>query len=173
MPGPPAAATFAVNTSKRIMTKKELEDKRSLARILYMSGIPQTEIAERTSVSRVTLSKWVNTLGWDKIRAGQNITRQELINKLLQYINAILDKIIEKGDSEALASAGDRLSKLAAVVEKLDRRANVVDVIEVFMAFNDWLLRRMETDRELTPDIIRTINGYQDRYVSGMVNQHI
>ena len=173
MPGPPAAATFAVNTSKRIMTKKELEDKRSLARILYMSGIPQTEIAERTSVSRVTLSKWVNTLGWDKIRAGQNITRQELINKLLQSINAILDKIIEKGDPEALASTGDRLSKLAAVVEKLDRRANVVDVIEVFMAFNDWLLRRMETDRELTPDIIRTINGYQDRYVSGMVNQHI
>lgn len=155
------------------MTKKELEDKRSLARILYMSGIPQTEIAERTGVSKVTLSKWVNTLGWDKIRAGQNITRQELINKLLQSINATLDKIIEKGEPEALASVGDRLSKLAAVVEKLDRKANVVDVIEVFMAFNDWLLRRMETDRELTPDIIRTINGYQDRYVSGMVNQHI
>ena len=94
-------------------------------------------------------------------------------NKLLQSINATLDKIIEKGEPEALASVGDRLSKLAAVVEKLDRKANVVDVIEVFMAFNDWLLRRMETDRELTPDIIRTINGYQDRYVSGMVNQHI
>ena len=58
-------------------------------------------------------------------------------------------------------------------MEKLDRRANVVDVIEVFMAFNDWLLRRMETDRELNPAIIRTINAYQDKYVSGMVNQHI
>ena len=134
------------------MTKKEMEDRRSLARILYMSGISQAEIAERTGVSKVTLSKWVNTLGWDKIRAGQNITRHE---------------------PEALASAGDRLSKLAAVVEKLDRRANVVDVIEVFMAFNDWLLRRMETDRELNPAIIRTINAYQDKYVSGMVNQHI
>lgn len=155
------------------MTKKEMEDRRSLARILYMSGISQAEIAERTGVSKVTLSKWVNTLGWDKIRAGQNITRQELINKLLQSINATLDKIIEKGEPGALASAGDRLSKLAAVVEKLDRRANVVDVIEVFMAFNDWLLRRMETDRELNPAIIRTINAYQDKYVSGMVNQHI
>lgn len=155
------------------MTKKEMEDRRSLARILYMSGISQAEIADRTGVSKVTLSKWVNTLGWDKIRAGQNITRQELINKLLQSINATLDKIIEKGEPEALASAGDRLSKLAAVVEKLDRRANVVDVIEVFMAFNDWLLRRMETDRELNPEIIRTINAYQDKYVSGMVNQHI
>ncbi len=46
------------------MTKAELEKKRDLARTLYLSGKEQTEIAEMTGVSRVTISKWCAADGW-------------------------------------------------------------------------------------------------------------
>lgn len=38
------------------MTKAEIEKKKSLARSLFLSGMEQTEIAEKVDVSRVTIS---------------------------------------------------------------------------------------------------------------------
>lgn len=37
------------------MTKAEIEKKKSLARSLFLSGMEQTEIAEKVDVSRVTI----------------------------------------------------------------------------------------------------------------------
>ena len=65
------------------MTKAELENKRNLARTLYLSGKEQTEIAEMIGVSRVTISKWCTADGWKATRAAKTITRPELIKKLL------------------------------------------------------------------------------------------
>ena len=46
------------------MTKAEIEKKKSLARSLFLSGMEQTEIAEKVDVSRVTISKWCTADGW-------------------------------------------------------------------------------------------------------------
>ena len=42
-------------------TKKELEDKKDYARLLYMQGEQQKTIAEKAGVSPQTVTKWVNT----------------------------------------------------------------------------------------------------------------
>ena len=52
---------------------KETEKKKSLARSLYLSGMEHNEIAEKVDVSRVTVSRWVNTEGWKEARAEKNI----------------------------------------------------------------------------------------------------
>lgn len=155
------------------MAKKDLNNKKELAKILYYSGKSQTEIAEQISVSKITLTRWVNDNGWKKVRAAQNITRPELVNKLLLSINNILDKINEDGNADALSGASDKLSKLASVVEKLDKKANVVDAIETFIAFNKWIIHRALYDPEITPELIKAINKYQDLFISEMVNQKI
>ena len=68
-------------------------------------------------------------------------------------------------DPELIAGLGDKLSKLSSVIEKLDKKANVVDAIEVFMAFSKWLEFRSQTDPEVTPELIKAINKYQDKYI--------
>lgn len=145
-------------------TKQEIENKKSLARALFMSGMEMTEIADKVGVSRVSISKWCNADGWKEARAAKNITRQELTNKLLGVIFKLLEQIDEKDDINA-AGLADKLSKLAAVVEKLDKKANVIDAIEVFMAFSRWLEYRAATDPDVTPELIKAINKYQDRYI--------
>ncbi len=145
-------------------TKQEIENKKSLARALFMSGMEMTEIADKVGVSRVSISKWCNADGWKEARAAKNITRQELTNKLLGVIYKLLEQIDEKDDINA-AGLADKLSKLAAVVEKLDKKANVIDAIEVFMAFSRWLEYRAATDPDVTPELIKAINKYQDRYI--------
>lgn len=147
------------------MKKTELENKKSLARALYLSGMEMQEIAERIGVSRVTISNWCAKEGWKEARAAKNITRPELVNKLLLSIDNLIETVNKSEDPTLIGSLADKLSKLSAVVEKLDKKANVVDAIEVFMAFNKWLQYNSEFDPEITPELIKTINKYQNRFL--------
>lgn len=148
------------------MTKAEIEKKKSLARSLFLSGMEQTEIAEKVDVSRVTISKWCTADGWKEARAAKNVTRPELVNKLLLTIDTLITQVNESNDPALVAGLGDKLAKLSAVIEKLDKKANVVDVIEVFMAFSKWIEYRSTIDSEVTPELVRAINRYQDLYIT-------
>lgn len=148
------------------MTKAEIEKKRSLARALFMSGMEQAEIAEKVGISRVTISKWCVADGWKEARAAKSVTRPELVNKLLLTIDALITQVNESGDPTAMAGLGDKLAKLSSVIEKLDKKASVVDAIEVFMAFSKWLEFRSQTDPEVTPGLMKVINKYQDLYIT-------
>lgn len=144
---------------------KESERKKSLARSLYLSGMDMTEIADKVSASRATISRWCNDEGWKEARAARSITRPELVNKLLLTIDKLIEQVNEEGNPAAMAGLGDKLAKLSAVIEKLDKKANVVDAIEVFMAFSKWMEYRSTIDPEITPELIKAINKYQDKYI--------
>lgn len=118
---------------------KETEKKKSLARSLYLSGMEQNEIADKVEVSRITISRWVNSEGWKEARAAKNISRPELVNKLLVTIDGLIENVNKSDDPALIGSLADKLSKLSATIEKLDKKANVIDAIEVFMAFNRWI----------------------------------
>ncbi len=148
------------------MTKAETEKKKSLARSLYLAGMEQNEIAEKVEVSRVTISKWCNADGWKEARAAKNVTRPELVNKLLLTIDKLITEVNESEDTSLIAGLGDKLAKLSSVIEKLDKKANVVDAIEVFMAFSKWLEYRATIDPSVTPELIKTINKFQDMYLT-------
>ncbi len=147
------------------MTKAELEKKKDLARALFLSGLEQTEIADKVGVSRVTISKWCAADGWKEARAAKNITRPELVNKLLLTIDKLIQQVNDSEDPNLISSLGDKLSKLASVIQKLDKQANVVSAIEVFMAFSKWLEYRAKTDPDVTPELIKAINKYQDKFL--------
>lgn len=147
------------------MSKAENEKKRSLARSLYLSGMEMIDIAEKMEVSRASISRWCKEDGWKETRAAKQITRPELVNKLLLTVNNLLDQVNSSEDPTLITGVGDKLAKLAAVIEKLDKQANVVDAIEVFMAFSKWLEFRSQTDPDVTPELIKAINKYQDKYI--------
>ena len=65
-----------------------------------------------------------------------------------------------------MAGLGDKLAKMSSVIEKLDKKANVVDAIEVFMAFSKWMEFRAKTDENITPQLLKTFNHYQDLFIS-------
>ena len=151
------------------MTKSELNQKRELARMYYMNGDSQKNIAEKVGVSVQTLGKWVEQGKWAEKRAAQNITRPELVNKLLGTINTLIEQVSESEDPNLIAGLGDKLSKLSTTIEKLDKKANVVDAIEVFMAFGKWMQYRATFDDDITPELLKAINKYQDLYISELI----
>ena len=147
------------------MNKKEIERKKTLGRSLYMSGIELTEIAEQLEVSRQAVSRWCSTEGWKEARAAKNISRPELVNKLLLAIDNLIGQVNKSGDPEAIGTVADKLSKLSATIEKLDKKANVIDAIEVFMAFNRWIQDQACYDPDITPELIKAINKYQNKFL--------
>ncbi len=149
----------------QIMTKADIERKKSLGRSLYMSGMELTEIADQLGVSRVSVSKWCAAGGWKEARAAKNITRPELVNKLLLAIDKLIEDVNKSEDAEAIGSLADKLSKLSSTIEKLDKKANVIDAIEVFMAFNKWIQDQACYDPDITPELIKAINKYQNKFL--------
>lgn len=151
--------------TKKSRSKQDIEKLKSLARSLFLSGMEQIEISEKVGISRTTLSKWCTAEGWKEARAAKQVSRPELVNKLLLTIDTLITQVNESQDPNLIAGLGDKLAKLSAVIEKLDKKANVVDAIEVFMAFSKWIEYRSTIDNAVTPELIKAINKYQDLYI--------
>ena len=151
--------------TKKSRSKQDLEKLKSLARSHFHSGMEQIEISEKVGISRTTLSKWCTAEGWKEARAAKQVSRPELVNKLLLTIDTLITQVNESQDPNLIAGLGDKLAKLSAVIEKLDKKANVVDAIEVFMAFSKWIEYRSTIDNAVTPELIKAINKYQDLYI--------
>ena len=147
------------------LSREQIERKKQLGRSLYMSGMELTEIADQLGVSRVSVSKWCSSGGWKEARAAKNITRPELVNKLLLTIDNLIENVNQSNDPTLIGSLADKLSKLSATIEKLDKKANVIDAIEVFMAFNKWIQDQACYDPEITPELIKAINKYQNKFL--------
>jgi hypothetical protein len=154
-------------------TKKELEDKKDYARLLYMQGEQQKTIAEKAGVSPQTVTKWVNTGNWSEQRAAQNITRPELVNKLLRTVDKMIEAVNTSEDPDAANGLGDKLAKFAATIEKLDKHTSIVDVIEVFMVFGKWLQYQAQFDEEITPELLKTINKYHNQYINYLMQNKL
>ncbi len=142
-----------------------------MARALFMSGMEMTEIADKTGISRVTVSRWCAADGWKEARAARSITRPELVNKLLLAIDSLIEQVNQSNDPKMIAGLGDKLSKLSSVIEKLDKKANVVTAVEVFMAFSKWLEFRSKADPAVTVELIKTINRYQDMFLTELMSK--
>ncbi len=150
--------------------KKDLANLKEIAKNLYLNGTLQKEIAERLGVSPQTIVKWVKEGGWDTIRAARQVTRTELVNKTLASINQMLDNVLQSGDPEAMTGLGDKLSKLAGAIEKLDKKATVVDFIEAFIEFERWLIGRQAFDKNISDELIKTINKLHDQFINERIN---
>lgn len=135
----------------------EQTQRQELARMYFMQGMKQKEIADKVGVSRNTICAWIRDGKWDTVRAAKTVTRSELVKKMLQD----LDEKLTSGNWTA-----DDIVKVAAAIEKLDKQTNIVTIIEVFTSFNQWLVSRMQVDSELTPEVVKIINTYQDKFIS-------
>lgn len=124
-----------------------------------------TEIADKVDVSRVTISKWCAADGWKEARAAKNVTRQELTNKILLSIDTMLDQANNSNDPALVAGLADKLAKFSAVIEKLDKKANVIDAIETFKSFSSWLEFRAQSDPSVTVELIQKVNQLQDMFI--------
>lgn len=151
-------------------TKKDNENKRELAKMLYVGGSEVAEIAERVGISRQSVSAWINKNGWKELRAARSITRPELVNKLLVTINNLIEDVNTGDDPTSVGGLADKLVKLSSVIERLDKKANIVQTVDVFMAFSDWVEYQAKSDPEVTVAFMKVLNRLHNEFLLERAN---
>ncbi len=153
------------------MAEKRRSKGKELARMMYMSGQTLTAISDAIEVSRVTLTKWSKEGMWNEQRTALSVTRPELVNKILETISALLDEASELSTAKEMSGFCDQLIKLSAAATKLDdKKTDLLSTVDLSIAFGRWIEARMSVDKEVTPDVVKLINKYQNLYLSERFN---
>lgn len=127
-------------------------EKRDAAKVLYMEGYAQTDIARILGISNNTVSAWVTDSNWK----GQRVSRQLLEDNSVQRVLELIDyqtqrlimvknkwitedpetvKLIEKGDIDALLKLftaikreSTKFSAYAGVLKELLEYLQLIDL---------------------------------------------
>lgn len=114
-------------------------------------NITQKEIAERVGISEVTMSRWAKAGNWESLKASITITKQEQIARVMNQIAAINRKISDEQKGIPSTADADTLTKLAAVIERMEKETSITDVVSVSIKFLDWIrVSDIEKAKELS-----------------------
>lgn len=153
------------------MAEKKRGKGKELARIMYMSGQNITDISDAIEVSRMTVTRWSKDGMWSQQRTAMSVTRPELVNKILEAIGTLLDEASGVKTAKEMSGFCDQLIKLSAAATKLDNnKTDIVSTVDVCIAFGQWIEARMAVDKEVTPDVVKLINKYQNLYLNERFN---
>ena len=125
------------------------EQKKVLAKDIYLLGsYTLEEIAAKVGTTRQTVSRWAKAEGWDELKAGMTIGREQILKNLYRQINEINSNINsrEKGERHANSREADILMKLSASIKKMEDDVGISELISAGMRFGDWL-RKIDLDK--------------------------
>ena len=131
------------------MADLKSEQKKALARDLYLLGsYTYEEIATKVGTQRQTISRWAKAGGWEDLKAGMSVTREEILKRLYQQLNNINAIILEREPKERFANSkeADAMAKLSATIKNMEVDVGISDIISVGMRFGEWL-RRVDLDK--------------------------
>lgn len=125
---------------------------------LYVyNDMRQKEIAQYLSTTEATISRWSREDKWEETKAANTITRDNIIRNLYIQAQQIQDKANNENrnlDSKEM----DIIMKIAAAIEKLDKKLTIQAVIMVFKDFNKWLL-------EVDPEACKPLVEHQRKFI--------
>lgn len=167
----PELAQFCTDFKFKAMTKKETTEKKAMAYRLFMNGEAQADIAKELGVSATTLSRWAAAGHWEERLQDEKTSSVELANSMMLAAKKMTDAIIEeinKGDYniETITKCSDNVVKMMASVERVANTVTQSKVIDVLTLLDQWLIVRSKTDRNLTPQLLATINYYHQEYIN-------
>lgn len=154
-------------TTKKPRTKRELDVLRDYACRLFLSGETQRVIAAKTGLTEATVSRWAREENWDARRREQNSSSVALVNSLMLAARKISEQIITKlnkgetDDIDGITKLSDNIAKVMASAKRITQD----EIIDVIIDLEQWMMQRAETDEELTPELLTTINGLHKKYI--------
>lgn len=124
------------------MANMKNEQKKTLARDLYVLGTyTLEEIAGKVGSTRQTVGKWAKAGGWEDLKAGMSVSREEILKGLYRQVHDINELISgrEPGERHATAKEADALVKLSAAIKKMESDVGISDLVSVGIRFTNWL----------------------------------
>jgi transcriptional regulator with XRE-family HTH domain len=134
------------------------DQKMEFAKLLFVrERLTQKEVAERVGVSEQTMSKWVRTNGWERLRRSLLTTKQEQIAMLYDQLDAINQAISQRKERVANNKEADVISKLTAAIRNMETDISIGEVVECGMKFGDYVRQNAAA---MSKDIVTLYDGF-------------
>ena len=144
-------------------TKADLAKLREQAHIYYVyADYSQKEIAELMSVHEHTIGDWVQKERWKEEKQIMDSTPRRLVADFYVQID-LIRKNAKEEDRSLNAKETDSIYKLSAAIEKLNQKASPAMVMQVLMAFNNYM---KEVDLVLSKQFIPHQKEFVGRLLS-------
>lgn len=140
------------------------QQKKEVAKALFLNTEKtQKDICEIVGWTEKTFSEVKQKYRWGELKDNKSLTRQQIITMMHAQTLKMM-KAAEEEDRILKTNEVDCVAKLTASIDKLEKRATIETIIEVFEEYNNWLLG-------LNVALAQENNKWQDRYVMGKVNE--
>ena len=150
---------FVINSND--MTR---EEKTELARTLYiLTDKTQKEICKVVCWSEQTFSAHKQKGHWDELKAAKTITKQNIIALLHSETLRIIEEA-KKLNRSLSSKEIDSISKLAASIERLEKKVSAEMFIEVFEHYNKWLMG-------VNSQFAQENNNFQDQFLHQFISR--
>lgn len=137
------------------MSKKNIEE---LARILYLQGYVQKDIAERLEVSEVSVSNWKKKGAWDTLKTNLLNSRHERLGELYNEL-AEFNRMVKEKDGYKICDSkeADARRKLIADISELERKYNIGQTISIG---RDFVQFAQTVDAALAKQILNMYDAF-------------
>lgn len=143
------------------MTKNQKID---VARTLYlMTEKTQKEICEVVNWTEKTFTEQKQKGKWNEMRDTKSLTKQQIISMLHSQTLKIVEAAKDE-DRVLTAREVDSIAKLAASIDKLEKKATIETYIEVFEEYNHWLMN-------VNVDFAQRNNQFQDLFIQSKISK--
>ena len=138
------------------------KQKAEVARLLYLSTEKsQKEICAIVGWAEKTFTEQKQKGKWNELRDTKNLTRQQIISMLHSQTLKLIE--VAKDENRLLSAREvDSIAKLAASIDKLEKKATIETYIEVFEEYNKWLMT-------VNMNFAQTNNHHQDLFIQSKI----
>lgn len=145
------------------MAKTEL---REVAKVLFMQGYTQKEIAGKIAVSEVTISKWSKQDHWDNLKKNLVNSKTERLSELYDELAAFNQSIKNRDVSQRFPTSkeADVRRKLIRDIAELERKYNIGQTTVIARDFVTFA-------RDIDFDFAQKANEYFDLFINHQIEK--
>lgn len=140
------------------------KQKLEVARTLYlMTEKTQKEISEVVGWSEKTFTEQKQKGKWNELRDTKSLTKQQIISMLHTQTLKLVEAAKDEGRL-LTAKEVDSIAKLAASIDKLEKKVTLETYIEVFEEYNKWLMVK-------DMNFAQANNHHQDLFIQSKISR--
>lgn len=145
------------------MAKTEL---RQVAKVLFMQGYTQKEIAKKLSVSEATISKWAKEDHWDNLKKNLINSKSERLSELYDELAAFNQMIKSRDITMRFPNSkeADVRRKLIRDIADLERKYNIGQTTTIARDFVTFC-------RDIDFEFAQKANEYFDLFINHQIEK--
>lgn len=136
------------------------------AKILFLEGYTQKEIASKLKTTEVTISRWAKVGNWDNLKKNLVVSKTERIGELYaeltEFQKAIKDRPI--GARFATSKEADVRRKLIRDISDLERKYNIGQTTVIARDFVNFC-------RDIDFEFAKKANEYFDLFINHQIDK--